>query len=268
MKDMEKEKLESLLIDYIDGSLNEADRVIVEKELAQNPEAITLYNQLKEVISLMDKIQHAEPSFSLRAKFEKSLQEEIISSGKSSSAKASEGKQLFFSPWTLRIAAAVVLVMIGVVIGNQINQNREHAEQLAAVKKELEENKRVMMAMLENQQSASQRVMGANVAYEMKQADDEILNALINAMNEDPNTNVRLTALEALGKFYQQGQVRSKLIKSLATQKDPVVQIALIRLLVQMKEKEVVNQLEKITRDGMTIKAVKDEAHSGILKLS
>jgi len=35
-----------------------------------------------------------------------------------------------------------------------------------------------------------------------------------------------------------------------------------------MKEKEVVHQLEKITRDGTVIKAVKDEAHSGILKLS
>jgi HEAT repeat protein len=125
-----------------------------------------------------------------------------------------------------------------------------------------------MIAMLENQQSASQRVMGATVAYEMKSADDEIVNALVKSMNDDPNTNVRLTALEALGKFYLQGQVRSQLVKSLATQKDPIVQIALIRLLVQMKEKEVVNQLEKITHDGTVIKAVKDEAHSGILKLS
>jgi HEAT repeat protein len=158
--------------------------------------------------------------------------------------------------------------MIGIVIGNKISQDRQHDQELVAIKKELEDNKRMMMAMLDNQQSASQRVMGANVAYEMKSADDEIVNALVNAMNEDPNTNVRLTALEALGKFYQQGHVRDKLIKSLATQKDPVVQIALIRLLVQMKEKEVVNQLEKITRDGTVIKAVKDEAHSGILKLS
>ena len=158
--------------------------------------------------------------------------------------------------------------MIGVVIGNKISQDRQHDQELAAIKKELEENKSMMMAMLENQQSASQRVMGATVAYEMKSADDEIINALVKAMEEDPNSNVRLTALEALGKFYQLGKVRSQLIKSLATQKDPVIQIALIRLLVQMKEKEVVNELEKITRDATVIKAVKDEAYSGILKLS
>ena len=87
-------------------------------------------------------------------------------------------------------------------------------------------------------------------------------------MEEDPNTNVRLTALEALGKFYQQEHVRRALVTSLTTQKDPVVQIALIRLLVQMKEKQIVNDLEKITRDGQVMKAVKDEAYSGILKLS
>jgi len=39
-------------------------------------------------------------------------------------------------------------------------------------------------------------------------------------------------------------------------------------MLVQMKEKEVITQLEKITRENSVIKAVKDEAHWGILKLS
>jgi anti-sigma factor RsiW len=265
---MEKGKLESLLIDYIDGNLNETDKAMVEKELEQNQEAATHYHQLNEVMSLLDNARHVEPSFSLRAKFEKSLSEEISSTQKPS-AKTSADNQIFFKPWVLRAAAGIILVIVGIVIGDRISVQRQHEQELAAIQKKMDEQKEMMMALLENQQSASQRVMGANVAYEMKQApDDEIVNALANAMDEDPNTNVRLTALEALGKFYQQGHVRAKLIKSLSTQKDPVVQIALIRLLVQMKEKEVVNQLEKITRDDTTIKAVKDEAHSGILKLS
>lgn len=267
---MEKEKLESLLIDYIDGNLNEADKAIVEKELEQNQEAATLHSQLKEVMSLLDKARHIEPSFTLRAKFERSLSEEISSQqGKSTSTKAPADKQIFLKPWILRAAAGIILVIVGIVIGERISVQRQHEQELVAIQKKMDEQKDMLMAMLENQQSASQRVMGANVAYEMKQApDDEIVNALVKAMDEDPNTNVRLTALEALGKFYHQNHVRRKLIQSLATQKDPVVQIALIRLLVQMKEKEVVNQLEKITQDDMTIKAVKDEAHSGILKLS
>jgi anti-sigma factor RsiW len=256
---MEKEKLESLLIDYIDGNLNEAERAIVEKEL-QNESAAKLYNQLKEVMDLMANSKTKTPGLSLKQNFEKALQAEI--------SKSNPSKQVFLQPWVLRIAAAVVLVIVGVVIGDKISTNRQHEQEIAKLKEEVENNKRMMLSMLENQQSASQRVMGATVAYELPKADDEIVFALAKTLNEDPNTNVRLAALDALGKFYQQEHVRKALVTSLSTQKDPVVQIALIRLLVQMKEKQIVNELEKITRDGQVMKAVKDEAHSGILKLS
>ena len=87
-------------------------------------------------------------------------------------------------------------------------------------------------------------------------------------MNEDPNTNVRMAALEALGKFHNQPHVRKALVASLNTQKDPVVQIALIRLMVEMKEKDITKELERISTDEETLQAVKDEAQAGILRLS
>jgi len=264
---MEKEKLESLLIDYIDGNLNDTGRAMVEKEL-QNESTAKLYDQLKEVLDLMDNSKAKVPGVSLKLNFEKALQAEVSKSNQWSVSTQTTGKQIFFQPWVLRVAAAIVLVTVGIVIGDKINTNRQHEKELANLKKEVEDNKRMMLAMLENRQSASQRVMGASVAYELPKADDEIVNALSKTLNEDPNTNVRLAALEALGKFYQQEHVRKTLITSLTTQKDPVVQIALIRLLVQMKEKQIVNELQKITRDGQMMKAVKDEAHSGILRLS
>ena len=62
--------------------------------------------------------------------------------------------------------------------------------------------------------------------------------------------------------------VRKALINALGKQKDPMVQIALIQLLVQMKEKGVVNDLKKIVDDAGSMKAVKDEAYSGLMKLS
>jgi hypothetical protein len=46
------------------------------------------------------------------------------------------------------------------------------------------------------------------------------------------------------------------------------VQIALIQLLVRLKEKGVVNELERMVEDEQNLKAVKDEASNGILKLS
>ena len=40
---MEKDKLESLLIEYIDGSIGEQDRITIVQELANNPEAQKLH---------------------------------------------------------------------------------------------------------------------------------------------------------------------------------------------------------------------------------
>jgi HEAT repeat protein len=111
-------------------------------------------------------------------------------------------------------------------------------------------------------------MVGVSVAYELETADDQIVKVLVRTMNEDTNTNVRLAALDALSKFNAENSVRQALINSLAIQKDPVVQIALIQLLVKLKEEAVLKQLEKLTKDASTMKAVKDEAYTGILKLS
>ena len=124
------------------------------------------------------------------------------------------------------------------------------------------------MGFIDNQQSASQRLQGINVALTIQDADEEVVNALAKRMNEDPNTNVRLAALDALSKFHTEPHVRKVLLDALSTQKDPMVQIALIQLMVQMKEKSVVNDLKKIVEDSESMKAVKDEAYSGILILS
>lgn len=257
---MEKELWEGRIIDYIDGKGSEEERVAVERELAQNEEFYTLYEQLREVMQAMDQAAALEPSSRLKGSFESALQKEIDANKKS--------KVIFFSPVLYRIAAGVVLLMAGVTIGYWVNKNNEQERQLAEMKLEMEKNRQVMLAMIDNQQSASQRMQGVSVAYELKEADDEVVTVLVKTMNEDGNTNVRLAALEALSKFSHEPGVRKALLQSMSSQKDPVVQIALIQIMVKLKEKGVVKELEKMTKDGSTMKAVKDEAYSGILKLS
>lgn len=248
---MEKEKLETLLIDYIDGKLNDTERYEVEQLLIANPDAFKTYEQLKEVIHAMQASAKMEPSSRLKRGFEQLLREEEI--------QLKKGRVVFFQPSLFRVAAAVAFVVIGGAIAFIIARQNQQSEEL----------KQTLMTMLENQQSASQRVLGATVAFnDIVRADDEIVNALVHAMNEDPNTNVRLAALEALGKFRSQPHVRTALVASLGTQKDPVVQIALIRLMVEMKETEITKELERISTDEETLQAVKDEAQAGILRLS
>jgi HEAT repeat protein len=107
-----------------------------------------------------------------------------------------------------------------------------------------------------------------NVAMDLTKADEEIVRVLFKTLHSDPNTNVRLAALEALYKFQHDTSIRKGLIDALSKQSDPMVQIRLIQLMVDMKEKTVVDDLQKMIDDAGTMKAVKDEAYSGILKLS
>jgi len=264
---MEKEKLESLLIDYIDNRLNAVDKHMIEQELVRNADAYKLYEELKELIQVIEQSSPMEPSQDLKINFDKILNEEIAGSERS--------RTIFFRPAFYRVAAAVALMILSGAIGFWISNNNEQQKRLAAIEREMEitrkqlaDTKQVMLGMLGDEQSASQRIKGVNVVLGFSQADDEIVAALLNTLNSDPNTNVRLAALDALEKFQLDPLVRKGLIEALAKQRDPMVQITLIQLMVQMKEKEVVRDLQRIMDDASTIQAVKDEAYSGILKLS
>ena len=257
---MSRQEWEDRLIEYIDGSASDEVRHEVESVLANDPEVKKLYDQLRTVIKTIDQAKPLVPSAKLKANFEKFLQSEI--NGKPA------GKTVFFTPVLYRAAATIALVMVSVAVGYWINDNRQQARELAEMKQQMQEMKSLMLAQMDNQQSATQRLVGVSVAYKMESTDDDIVNALVKTMNEDLNTNVRVAALEALRKFQHFPHVRQALLASLATQNDPAVQIELIRLMVEMKEKEALQQLEKIPTDDKALPAVKDEAHSGILKLS
>jgi hypothetical protein len=115
--------------------------------------------------------------------------------------------------------------------------------------------------------SPSQRMRAAIQAYEMKDTDKEIVDALVKTMNTDPNTNVRLAALDALAKFHREPYVKKQLLGAMSKQKDPMVQIGLIELLTKMKQTSILKELDKMVKDGNTMEAVKDQAYSSIFTL-
>lgn len=257
---MEKDKLESLLIDYIDDHLDDDNRKVVEEILRENKNAQKLYEQLSVVMQAMNGVNELQPSGKVSSQFHTILQSEIDHQNK--------GKVISIVPWYYRVAAAVALIVIGSGIGYWISHEQNNQDDLEAMKRELEMTKQLVMSRLNNDQSASQRILGVQAAYEVKETDHEIVDALIRVMNEDKNSNVRLSAIEALSKFRDESKVRAALIASLSIQTDPGVQIALIQLMVQMKEKGAVESLQQMIKEDKVLPAVKDEAYAGIFKLT
>lgn len=246
------------MIEYVDGTLNAADRMQVEQAIASNTEALKLYEQTRELLQVMDRVTDREPSVKLKTSFHKILKQEL--------EQQKGGKVISFRlPQVYRMAAGIALV-ISVGLAAYWFQERR-IEKLAD---EMRKTKTLMMAKLQNQGSAGQRLQGVSVSLNMKleQADDEIVNALVHTLETDDNTNVRLASLEALARFHEQPHVRTELVKALSKQTDPAVQIALIRLLVEIKAKDSLKELQRISSDELLLPAVQDEAHAGILKLS
>lgn len=249
-----------MLIDYIDNKLNSVDRHQVEQEIVRNPEAYKLYEELKEVMHLMDRSARLEPSVKLKTSFDALLAEELKAEKKT--------KTILFQPTFFKVAAAVALLVIFGSIAFYIKQQNEIIAKRDQELKVLQLRTQEMLAMIGNDQSASQRIQGVNVSFEFEKSSDAIVETLVKTMNEDPNTNVRLAALEALSRFINEKAVRQAIVRSLPKQKDPIVQIQLIQLLVKIKEKGIVDDLQKIVDDEETMHAVKDEAYSAIMKLS
>jgi hypothetical protein len=125
----------------------------------------------------------------------------------------------------------------------------------------------IIFTGLRNMDAPSQRMIAVSKAYQLVNIDHDIIDALTKTLNSDPNTNVRLAALEALGKFHREPYVKKKLVGSLKKQNDPMVQIALIELLTNMREKSILQELNKIVNDTRTMEAVKDHAYSSIFTL-
>ncbi len=255
---MEQEKLTELLIQYMDNQLSIVARDRVTAWLVEDEEIKLQYDQLMDLHKSIENSPKEVPSERMTARFDRWL--DLQQSDKSQQV-------VEIRSW-YRVAAGLLILLVAGGALFTIKSMYQQQQELARIKEELQRTKQLVMKDLGNQQSASQRMNAVYTSQDMASPDADIINLLIKTMNEDPNSNVRMAALDALSKYYKQTEVRAALLQSMKFQKDPVVQIALIQLLVQMKEKIIIQDLETMTRQAGLMKAVKDEAYQGIFKLT
>ncbi|MDX1627256.1 MAG: hypothetical protein R3345_01080, partial [Fulvivirga sp.] len=209
---MKDEKMRELMIDYIEGNLSGELGEFVEKYINKSAANRKEYESLQATIALLEQDRQLEPDSSLRSQFMDALNQAIAEE-----KEVQETKHHFLgnpSRQIWQVAAAAAILIIGVMGGMWYMQNKNNEAQMRALQKEMESTKQMVMMALENQHSASQRMMGVNASYDIKEVDHDIVNALVKTMNEDDNVNVRLAAVNALAKFSDSSQVRQALISS------------------------------------------------------
>ena len=127
--------------------------------------------------------------------------------------------------------------------------------------------KQLVTLSLLQQQSASDRLRGVEWSYRVAQPDEQVLSALLRALDSDPNVNVRLAAVDALHQFGAEDTARKGLLRSLAEQKSPLVQFELINLMVELKEKRSVPVLKELSQRQDLDPTVRERAEWGLQKL-
>ena len=102
---------------------------------------------------------------------------------------------------------------------------------------------------------------------EMDQASKQVTSALLQTLNNDENVSVRLAALDALRPYSKDGQVREALVRSIAQQKSPLVQVALAELMAELQEKGAIDAFKSILEDGETPSDIKKKIRENIQEI-
>lgn len=164
-----------------------------------------------------------------------------------------------------QIAAALALLALGLGAGRYSASHED--ERLSELKKEVNDMRQLVALSLLQQQSAADRLQGVSWAYRVEQSDSEVLGALLRTLNTDPNVNVRLAAVDALRNFAVAPEARQGLASALRTQNSPLVQIAILDQLVDLRERSSVASVSSLLAEPGVSPEVRQRAEWAVKRL-
>jgi hypothetical protein len=175
--------------------------------------------------------------------------------------------RLFSGRPAVRLTFGLGLLVLGIAAGYRLKGERSDGTELAQLHDEVRGVSRLLIMSLLQQESASERLRGVSWSYRTAEPDAEINGALLEALKYDPNVNVRLAALDALSRNLSQPDLRQDLLRSLPKQSSPLVQAAIVDLMIELHEKSSLDILRQMVRDTTLNGSVKKKIEQGIQQL-
>lgn len=269
---MNCKEIQTILIDYLDGTLDAASAEKVRQHLSDCEACRHEADDLQVLLVAMKDAVAETPPPALRESFDTMLQSElnmlttanIIQEFKQ--GRAGSGKIIPLSHPVWKIAAAVILVATGVIIGRNMASPRQLAEypQMDSLRNEIRDMRQQVMISMIDDESATQRIKAVSYAEGMSNPDQQVIDVLVNTLNHDKNVNVRLAALYSLERFADKRAVRDSLVASLPAQTEPIIQVVLINLLAEKRDTRAIAPIRNIITNKKTLKEVKDAAQRSL----
>ena len=247
---MNKKQFELRMAEYLNGEMpagREAEFRDLLRRRGLDPD---LPSEYKRLFDGLDPLDVPEPGPGMDREY-RALVEEYradLRRRKWSSDGPGERRGLFFPAFgrPFRLAATLGLFLVGVLIGSWWTSLRPPGGRMSDLLAEVRGMKKtVIMAMLTNP-SATERMKAVRISQETEGLDDEVIQALLETLDYDPNVNIRLVAAETLAGLAQNPAVRQGLVVSLERQESPLVQLALADILLALGEKRAVSPLDRL----------------------
>lgn len=252
-----------LINKYRSGRLSAEEEKLLDRYIEIGKVSLEELEDLKSIKANFEALPTPEPSQSMSDTFYANLE--------AARQKEQQPKALgnwFAQLWTgqpaLRWVYSVGLVVLGVGLGYLLRPDGEDNRKLENLSAEVSEMKEMMMLTLLDKESPSDRLKAVNLTSELPDASVKVTEALLKTLNNDENVNVRLATLEALYPYASHPQVREGLIKSIAMQESPLVQMALAEMMVALQEKRSVENLEKVLKNKNTPPEVRERIEKSI----
>jgi anti-sigma factor RsiW len=264
------EDVAAAIPDYLTGEGDASSRSRMQDHMAECAPCRSEIEGLSETWTRLRVLEEARPSPALRAGFYAML-EAYPRDGEE--AHRAPAKRSWWSmgswAWVLRPAAALLLLGLGFTLGRfrlvpRVGSSAGAQAPVSAGSTGV--GPRSPLALIK-EASAGERLEGVALAGQVEHPDEALLNALLDTVENDPNVNVRLSAVESLFLFAHQPGIRERLTQSLDRQTSPVVQIALIDLLVASREKQAAEALAQLIKNRQIRPEVREHAEAGIKRL-
>lgn len=140
--------------------------------------------------------------------------------------------------------------------------------EIGQLKREMQQTRALLVLSMLKRESAADRLQALDYSYEIAKPDPEILSALVRTLDTDPNTNVRLAAVDALSNFSNEAAVRRAMALSLLKQQEATVQLSLIDALTRLRERQAVVQIKHLIDNEDTPNQVRERAEESLRLLS
>lgn len=266
---MKDDDLIKKLPDYLKGSLPKTQRQEYERLVAKSPHRKEI-ESLHTVWHKLRDLTDPEPDTTMTIRFQAML--EAYKEGQANAGlhpTLSQKLGTWLQAWwpkqpQWQFALSVAVLIAGFFLGYASSGGPDEVDSLRS---EVYGLRQLVATSLLQSSSPSERLRGVGYSFRFEHPDDKTLNVLLNTLNYDPNLNVRLAAVDAVSLFYGREMIRRGVMESLTRQTAPLLQVALIDLLVKQEERHSLEILQMLSKNQDINEAVRNRAGQAIEQL-